>query len=70
MKIETKYNVGQNVWYVDRSVHKSAIISVRVEQSLDSFGKSKDVTIKYFVGMDWRFENELFLTKDELLKSL
>lgn len=70
MKIETKYDIGQVVWYVDRSVHESTIISVRSEQTLDSFGKSKDVTIKYFVGMDWRFESELHLTKEELLKSL
>lgn len=64
MTIETKYNIGDEVWVMSYSNHPycDRIVSISIES---------DLSIMYnFSSLFSREENELFPTKEELLKSL
>ena len=70
MKIETKYNVGDKVWFGSLGFSKSATISeVTIHVMIDG-----DIRIEYHIEKHcycWqRNEHEIFPTKEELLKSL
>lgn len=72
MTIETKYNIGDEVWFVDKSVKHRIIDAIRVEQKwrdLD-MGWVAEPTIKYWIGCEWWLESDLSPTKEELLNSL
>ena len=64
MTIETKYNIGDEVWFTDRHNHPRCdrVTSIRLMH---------DLSIMYYFEV-WlsRDEKELFPTKEELLKSL
>ena len=68
MTIETKFNIGDEVWFIykDRCQH-SKVESIRVYKH-NSISK---IEINYHLnGIDWLPEERLFSTKEELLKSL
>lgn len=72
MIIETKYNIGDKVWYVDKSAKCRVVDAIKVEQKwreLEMGWVGEPVT-KYWVDCEWWFESELYPTKEELLKSL
>lgn len=83
MKIETKYNIGQTVWFLDnKRIQHSTIqgycMSYGVGEWFGQFGSGKPTTnvTYHLVGGDMleqcvNMEEEyLFPTKEELLKSL
>lgn len=66
MKIETKYNIGQEVWYLgDKNEPRyTTILNIDIEITTG-------VKIFYEIWVDdWIEEHNLFFTKEELLKSL
>lgn len=70
MKIETKFDIGQEVWFGSLGFDKSAkICEININVFIDG-----DVRIEYGLekrGYYWkRNEHEIFPTKEELLKSL
>ena len=66
MKIETKYDTGDEVWtLVANRPYKGIVLSFKVDVSLAG------VSVHYIIGKCvLRSEQELFPTKEELLKSL
>ena len=71
MTIETKYNIGDEVWLMNENkAYVSFIEDVRVKRN------SKNTKIEYMVesmqkkDFGLKKEQELFPTKEELLKSL
>jgi hypothetical protein len=64
MTIETKYNIGDEVWVMsyNNHIHCDKIVSISIKS---------DLSIMYnFSCLFSREEKELFPTKEELLKSL
>ena len=70
MTIETNYNIGDEVWYVDKSVKHRTIDAIKVEQKRRGMGWIGEPTINYRVGCEWWPESKLFPTKEELINSL
>lgn len=70
MQIYTKYNIGQEVWGVShKEIWSGRITAITTYRS---FGGSR-IDYKVFVEEEMHFtfrEQELFPTKEELLKSL
>jgi hypothetical protein len=71
MTIETKYNIGDEVWFMNENkVYVSFVEDVRVKRN------SKNTKIEYMVesmqkkDFGLKKEQDLFPTKEELLKSL
>ncbi len=73
MNINTKYDVGQEVWFID----KNEIISEKILKI--NFNKSKDEEIITYHFLeaentsDWdrkRLENQIFNSKEDLILSL
>lgn len=66
MTIETKYNIGQEVWSMYCNFpFKCEIDKVIIIQDY------REISIQYrVVGHKYFFESDLFPTKEELLKSL
>lgn len=71
MTIETKYNIGDEVWFMNENkVYVSFIEDVRVKRN------NKNTKIEYMVesmqkkDFGLKKEQGLFPTKEELLKSL
>ena len=71
MTIETKYNIGDEVWFMNENkVYVSFIEDVRVKRN------SKNTKIEYMVesmqkkDFGLKEESALFPSKEELLKSL
>ena len=69
MKIETKYDIGQEVWALDffKEPNKGEILSVT---TLNTSVKERDYVAYYIHHIGYRLEHEIFPTKEELLKSL
>lgn len=70
MTIETKYNIGQEVWTLDifDEPHKGEILSIN---TFSNYKDEKRDYISYYVHpIGNRHEREVFPTKEELLKSL
>ena len=70
MKIETKYNIGDEVWFLSYNSPRKAricVMSIYVQNS-------SEITILYSLNekeLYWhKNEQDLFATKEELLKSL
>lgn len=71
MIIETKYNIGDSVWFIDRTVHCQSIDEIKIEQTKDlNLGFPRKPIIWYRVFGEWWTENRLYATKEELIKSL
>lgn len=71
MKIETKYDIGQEVWFATHLHYIKGVISEIItntyhNKSIIVYG----VDYKNYVGYSQKEESELFTTKEELLKSL
>ena len=71
MTIETKYKIGDEVWFGSMGNHiKAEINEINITVEFDNC-----VVIQYLIGIDnekyyWeRHEHEIFHTKEELLKS-
>lgn len=73
MVIETKYNIGDEVWFIHDNKVKSATIitiSIFVERDMNSQYVSNSAQYGLY-GFPYPYvENHLFRTKEELLKSL
>lgn len=77
MTIETKYNIGDEVWVIAENEVRHLIIdgirvdscSIKVEDSVYPFF-SRLTTYYYFEGTGYVAEHKCFHTKEELLKSL
>lgn len=71
MTIETKYNIGDEVWFY----HHNNIMSSRV-RSINLLVRKDGISISYLMGDMWTdqyivlYEESLFPTKEELLRSL
>lgn len=70
MTIETKYNVGDEVWFKTLGItYKAKVMEVRMRVFNDN-----DIIINYSLERNGyyyeRNEDELYPTKEELLKSL
>lgn len=67
MTIETKYNIGNKVWYRGyEEIFQNTICEIKV--NIDCFGET---SIHYQLWDDvLKEENDLYPTKEELLKSL
>ena len=70
MTIETKYNIGQEVWFQTLGInYKANVTKIVIHAFIDG-----DVIVNYSLarsGYEYeRNEDELFSTKEELLKSL
>ena len=70
MKIETKYDIGQEVWaYWIGQPQKCIIVSIT--SRVYKIGKVLDYTVENPNGTQFdRLESDLYPTKEELLKSL
>ena len=74
MKIETKYDIGDKVFFINhyKEIVQEKInnIDISVIRAFLSFGNRATVNIKYFVAGEVIDEEKCFKTKEELLKSL
>lgn len=83
MTIETKYNIGNEVWMIrDNEVQKHEIRSITINKTPTAFiiyysfadmfnlEECKDSEFSTDMGLEWWREEKLFPTKEELLKSL
>ena len=82
MVIETKYNIGQEVWFMHQNhtafatIRGFQVISGKGEYYGEFLNGNEIIRINYLVRTgdnkikDIKSEYELFLTKEELLKSL
>lgn len=83
MTIETKYNIGDEVWMIrDNEVQKYEIRSISIHKTpttfiiyysfVDMFNleECKASEFSTDVGLEWWREEKLFPTKEELLKRL
>lgn len=74
MKIKTKYNVGDMIFFIERDRQVAGVIvrgiRIKVEPKFLSFGNSTTTSINYEVADDVIEEERCFSTKEELLKSL
>ena len=64
MTIETKYNIGDEVWLMSYNNHpnRGRIVAIIIKSDLS--------ILYHFLFFGSREEKELFRTKEELLKSL
>ena len=68
MKIETKYDIGQEVWILDfEQPCKGEILSIK---TFNMYKKEHDYVSYYIQNLGSKREQEIFPTKEELLKSL
>lgn len=70
MIIETKYNIGDKVWFGSLGFSKSAtIVEIKIYVMIDG-----DIRIEYHIEKNGyyyqRNEHEIFPTKEEFIKSL
>ena len=74
MTIETKYNIGDEVFAMPyRSIGRFPIKDIRIKREIEKKFCIKPyewTTIEYLVDDEWLNEDQLFPTKEELLKSL
>lgn len=73
MKIETKYDVDQEVWFID----KNKIISEKILKINYKKSKDEEIITYHFLEaentIDWdrkRLENQIFNSKEDLISSL
>ena len=73
MIIETRYNIGDRVWFMHDNKVKSEIIikiDVVIEKDMNCTGVHKSIEYSLFNYSRYYTEDKLFHTKEELLKSL
>lgn len=69
MEIKTKWNIGDNVYFIGKNkVTYAPVTNIKYNH------KNEGEKLSYSVGLDLgiqdRYENELFFTKEELIASL
>lgn len=72
MEITTKYNLGDEVFLLDKHVLK---IKKGKIGEVEAMKNEKNCTIKYFVACNGQYgdvynENDIFLSKEDLINSL
>jgi hypothetical protein len=73
MTIETRYNIGDRVWFMhDNKVESEIIIKINavIEKDMNCTGVHKSIAYSLFNYSGYYTENKLFPTKEELIKSL
>ena len=74
MTIETKYNIGDEVFAMPySSIRRFPIKAIRIKREVVQkfcIKPYKWTTIEYLIDDEWLNEDKLFFTKEELLKSL
>ncbi|MEN8122933.1 MAG: hypothetical protein ABFS35_21515 [Bacteroidota bacterium] len=71
MKITTKYNIGDLVWFMDDNQAISyKVRQISIQVYIDSEEEKETVIIKYKVDGSWKDVENLYDSKEELLKSL
>lgn len=73
MTIETKYNIGDEVWCVYCPIKKFTIDGVSVTTKYVKrfcIKRFTETIIEYLIDGEWVNESDLSPTKEELLKSL
>ena len=73
MTIETKYNIGDEVWCLYCRIKKFTIVGVRVttkDVRKWCIKRFTETVIEYLIDGEWVEESQLVPTKEELLKSL
>ena len=74
MIFETKFNIGEEVWYCDYKCLKATILGIRVRATKTSKFTVRPYTetsIEYKIGdFEWIDEDRLFRTKEKLIESL
>ena len=76
MEIKTKYDIGQSVFYMNNNQVNESVINQIFVEVRHRIGYKRnfiiDMSVSYYLVNSNRLykERELFLTKEELLKSL
>jgi hypothetical protein len=73
MTIETRYNIGDRVWFMhDNKVESEIIIKINavIEKDMNRTGVYKSIAYSLFNYCRYYTEDKLFPTKEELIKSL
>ena len=71
MIIETKYNIGDEVWFINHNkVCVSFITDIRVRKNKTNIKVEYHIEPQHKIVFGVIKEQELFSTKEELLKSL
>lgn len=75
MKVETKFNVGDNVYYIhNNQIQQSTVnnISINIERDIDNDSVVQTANIIYLVGYKnyEKKEDALFATPEDLFKAL
>ena len=77
MKIETKFDIGKKVWIMkDNKCYSFSINDINVKLSrcptcdIGNYYKINQIVEYKGYETDWYNENELFATKEDLIKSL
>lgn len=73
MQIDTKYNVGQHLWFLFNDEVKCESVTnihVTVGLNINPPEKIPSVNILYYFGRITKAEENLFTTKEGLIKSL
>lgn len=65
MTIDTKYDIGETVWFM----HKNKCVSMKIE-NINIEVKIKYIQYVFNESEIWISEKHLFSTREELLKSL
>ena len=71
MDIKTKYDIGQSVFYMDSNrVKEDKIDRIHIDARYNAEDIKVRISYSLFTTTKFYKDNELFLTKEELLKSL
>ena len=71
MDIKTKYDIGQSVFYMDSNrVKEDKIDRIRIDVRYNAEDIKVRISYSLFTTTKFYIDEELFLTKEELLKSL
>ena len=65
MKIETKFNIGDKVYYMyDNNICKGTVDHLSISITRGSN------TINYFISTNWYKEKDVYKTKDDIIEKL
>ena len=71
MDIKTKYEIGQRVFYMDNNkVKEGTIDRIYIDAQYNANYNKVKISYRLFTTAKFYEDNELFPTKEELLKSL
>ena len=70
MKIETKHNFSDELWYMSKKVAKPMSGKVYDIKIKPCSNHRVEIEYQFFFHYEWVDENDVYLTKQELLDSL